>query len=50
MPAWITSLLRRTRHADAAGRFRDDHLMAAERRLAREREPDHAGPDNQNLH
>jgi hypothetical protein len=36
--------------ADAAGRFRDDHLMAGKRSLTRDREPDHAGADNQDLH
>ena len=36
--------------ADAAGRFRDDHLMAGKRRRARDREADHAGADDENLH
>ena len=36
--------------ADAAGRFRDDHLMAGKRGLTRDGETDDAGPNHQNLH
>ena len=36
--------------ADAAGRFRDDHLVAGKRRRARDREPDHACSDDEDLH
>ena len=36
--------------ADAARRFRDDHLVALERGGARHREPDNACADHKNLH
>ena len=40
------------RHAigDAAGRLGHGHVVAAERRGARDRQPDHARADHQNLH
>jgi hypothetical protein len=40
------------RHAvgDAAGRLGHGHVVAAERRGARDRQPNHAGADHQNLH
>ena len=51
MPPWITSLLREdTPLPMPLGRLGDDHLMAVERRRARDREPDHAGADDKHLH
>jgi hypothetical protein len=36
--------------ADAASRLGDDHVVAAQRRRACDREPDHSGANNEDLH
>ena len=47
----MTSLLREdTPVPIVLGGLRDDHLVAVERRRARDRKPDHPCPDHQNLH
>ena len=51
MPPWITSLLRDdTPLPMPLGRLGDDHLVALERRRARDRKPHHAGADDEDLH